>query len=263
MELKKGLVDTASLENKIFLQQDLISSQRSQLQAFANEINGIKSKLVALNNFEKKIRVVANIANTGSDDVQKGSFGIGGSIPDDLEAGLELSEKHNSLLREMHEHVEQLNVALFEQEKSFESLINHLDEQRNLLAATPAIRPAMGLVTSRFGRRKSPFSGLSEFHKGLDIAARKGTPIVATADGIVTFSGRKGLLGKTLIIDHGYGMVTRYSHIYKFLKKTGDKVKRGERIALIGNSGRSTGPHVHYEVHLKGVPVNPEKYILD
>jgi murein DD-endopeptidase MepM/ murein hydrolase activator NlpD len=100
-------------------------------------------------------------------------------------------------------------------------------------------------------------------HKGLDIAARKGTPILATADGIVTFAGKKGLLGKTIVIDHGHGMKTRYGHNHKLLKKRGDRVKRWEPIALMGSSGRSTGPHTHYEVHLNGVPVNPEKYILN
>jgi murein DD-endopeptidase MepM/ murein hydrolase activator NlpD len=135
------------------------------------------------------------------------------------------------------------------------------------LASTPAIRPLSGdaksWVTSRFGYRKSPFTGRREFHKGLDIASRKGTPILATADGVVTFAGKKGLLGMTIVIDHGHGMKTRYGHNHELLKKRGDKVKRWEPIALMGSSGRSTGPHTHYEVHLNGIPVNPEKYILN
>jgi murein DD-endopeptidase MepM/ murein hydrolase activator NlpD len=86
---------------------------------------------------------------------------------------------------------------------------------------------------------------------------------MATADGVVTFIGKKGFLGNTIIVDHGHGMVTRYGHCKKFLKKRGEKVKRWEPIALVGNTGRSTGPHVHYEVRLNGVPVNPYKYILN
>jgi murein DD-endopeptidase MepM/ murein hydrolase activator NlpD len=109
----------------------------------------------------------------------------------------------------------------------------------------------------------SPFTERREFHKGYDISSRKGTPILATADGVVTFAGKKGLLGNTVVIDHGHGLVTRYGHCDKFLKKRGDKVNRWEPIALMGNTGRSTGPHVHYEVHLNGMPVNPEKYMLN
>ena len=109
----------------------------------------------------------------------------------------------------------------------------------------------------------SPFTGRREFHKGYDIATKKGSPVLATAAGVVTFVGRKGLLGNCIIINHGHGMVTRYAHIDKFLKKRGEKVKRWEPIALVGNTGRSTGPHVHYEVRLNGIPVNPFKYILN
>ncbi|MBU4415374.1 MAG: M23 family metallopeptidase, partial [Proteobacteria bacterium] len=149
------------------------------------------------------------------------------------------------------------------QKRSFESLFNNLEDQRNLLASTPAIRPTNGWISSKFGYRISPFTGFREFHKGLDIATRKGAPIVATADGVVTFVGVKGLIGKVIVIDHGHGMVTRYAHVHKALKKRGDVVKRGDTIALVGNTGRSTGSHLHYEVHLNGIPVNPAKYILN
>jgi murein DD-endopeptidase MepM/ murein hydrolase activator NlpD len=104
---------------------------------------------------------------------------------------------------------------------------------------------------------------LKEFHRGLDIATRKGTPIISTADGVVTFAGRKGGLGKVLVIDHGHGMVTRYCHLQKWVVGSGTRVKRGDKIALVGNSGRSTAPHLHYEIHLNGIPVNPSKYILN
>ena len=90
-----------------------------------------------------------------------------------------------------------------------------------------------------------------------------GASVLATADGVVTFAGKKGLLGNTVVIDHGHGMITRYGHNHKILKKRGDKVKRWETIALMGSTGRSTGPHVHYEVHLNGIPVNPVRYILN
>jgi murein DD-endopeptidase MepM/ murein hydrolase activator NlpD len=258
--LKKSLPNTRELESKITGQQDEISTQRRQIQNFAQEINTLKEKLIDLNRFEKKIRVIANIEKTSGQD---GLFGVGGSMPEDLDTSLNLENKHNSLLREMHEHVDQLTVASIKQNEGFKSLLKYLEDQRNLLASTPAVTPVLGWITSRFGYRKSPFTGRREFHKGLDIATRKKSPIIATADGVVTYIGVKGLLGKIIIIDHGHGMSTRYGHINKALKKVGEPVTRGEKIALVGNSGRTTGSHVHYEVLLNGIPVNPEKYIID
>lgn len=126
---------------------------------------------------------------------------------------------------------------------------------------TPLIRLAAGLITSTFGYRLSSFPNRREFHQGLDIAAPKGTPVIAPADGIISFVGIKGLLGRIVVIDHGNGIITRYGHLYKALKKNGNHVKRGEIIARIGTSGRSTEYHLYYEVHVNGIPVNPEKYI--
>ena len=258
---------TSQLQNReVFLtsQMEEIRLQRKQIQDFAAEINALKAKLLALNNFEKKIRIIANIEESN----EAGNiFGVGGSMPDDLDAQIPLKEKHNSLMRDMHEQIEQLSRASGSQQEEFESLLRSLEDQQNLLASTPAIRPisrgVKSWVTSRFGYRKSPFTGRREFHKAYDVAARQGTPILATADGVVTFAAKKGLLGNTIVIDHGHGMVTLYGHIDKLLKKRGEKVNRWETIALMGSTGRSTGPHVHYEVRLNGVPVNPEKYIIN
>ena len=258
---------TSHLQNREFYissQLEEIHHQRKQIQEFANNINSLKTKLLALNDFENKIRIIANIEKT---DENANIFGVGGSIPGDLDAQIPLREKHNSLLREMHEQVEQLNYASANQQEGFQSLLKSLEDQENLLASTPAIRPVSRAVkswtTSRFGYRISPFTKRREFHKALDISGREGTPILATADGVVTFAGKKGTYGKVIVISHGHGMKTRYAHCQKFLKKRGDKVKRFEPIALMGNTGRSTGPHLHYEVHVNGMPVNPEIYILN
>ena len=258
--LKKKILITKELENNVSNQRKEIVNQRKQLKTFAADINSLKSKLVDLKNFEEKIRNIANIEeNADSEHL----FGVGGSIPEDFDTQIPITKECNSLIREMHEQTQQFNLAAINQKKSFESLFNNLEDQRNLLAATPAIRPTDGWISSTFGYRTSPFTGLREFHKGLDIATRKGTPILAAADGVVTFAGTKGLMGKLIVIDHGHGMVTRYAHIYKMLKKRGDAVKKGDTIALVGNTGRSTGSHLHYEVHLNGIPVNPAKYILN
>lgn len=251
--LKQSLPSVAVLESQV-------TGQRAQIQAFATEIDTLKLELVALQEFEKKIRVVANIGQPASQD---GVFGMGGSMPEDLDASLPLTEKHNGLLREMHDQVEHLRETSALQREAFGELCEYLQDQRSLLASTPAIRPTTGWTSSRFGYRISPFTGGKEFHQGIDIATRRDTPVVAPADGTVKFAGRKGRLGKTLVVDHGNGVVTRYGHLNKLLVERGTRVKRGDKVALVGNTGRSTAPHLHYEVHLNGLPVNPKKYILD
>lgn len=138
-----------------------------------------------------------------------------------------------------------------------------LTEQGRVLSSTPTIAPALGLITDGFGRRKDPFTGRLAFHRGLDVSARRGTPIKAPADGIVVFAGRNGGLGKTVRLSHDFGFTTVYGHLDKFSVEPGDEVHRGQEIGLLGNSGRSTGPHLHYEVHEDGVAKNPLYYILD
>jgi murein DD-endopeptidase MepM/ murein hydrolase activator NlpD len=258
--LKKKNPDHHELQIKISRQSGEIAGQRNQIQKFADEITALKSKLIALNDFEKKIRIIANIEKKADQD---SLFGVGGSIPDDLDTKIPLTEKHNSLMREMHAQTKQLDLASGKQQEGFESLFNFLQDQRNLLSSTPAISPVKGWTTSGFGNRKSPFTGLREFHKGMDIATRMATPVIATADGVISFTGTKGLLGKVVTIDHGHGVVTRYGHLKKILKKSGASVKRSDIIARVGITGRSTGPHVHYEVYINGIPVNPARYILN
>lgn len=245
-------------------QREEIQAQRRQISDFSNDINTLKDRLLALNQFEKKIRVMADL-----DKRPDGGnlFGMGGPIPRTLDPKLALGEQRNSLMREMHSQVDQLTIAAVNQENSFKALATHIEKQQGLLASTPTIRPVdpdiEHLVTSRFDYRMSPFTNAREFHKGYDISTREGTPIHATAAGIVTFAGDKGLLGKTLIIDHGHGITTTYGHCSRILKLQGEKVRRWDTIALVGNTGSSTGPHLHYEVALHGVPVNPEKYFLN
>ena len=261
LKLKKSIAIKQMLENQVVGQRDTIASQRRQIQTFAGQINSLKSRLIALNKLEQKIRIVANLEETTANN---GLFGVGGSMPADLDPKLSLKERHDRLLREMHEQTGKLDEASEIQNQNLSSLLKALEVRVNLLAHTPAIRPVKGgWVTSRFGYRPHPITKSREFHKGLDIASRAKTPILATADGQVTFTGRKGNLGRVIIIDHGHGIITRYGHIHSAKKKAGQKVKRGEIIALVGSTGRTTGPHVHYEVMLNGVQVDSSKYILN
>jgi murein DD-endopeptidase MepM/ murein hydrolase activator NlpD len=260
LQLHHAAADRAILVSKLDEQAAQVENQRRQIQTFAQDINSLKSSLMSLNDFEKKIRIFANLEHKPD---ESSLFAIGGSLPDDLDPAISVKQDHDRLMRQMHDHMDQVEQATTVQQNSFSTLLKSLKSKRNRLAATPSLRPTEGWISSNFGYRVSPFTGRREFHKGLDIATRKGTPIIAPADGIVTFSGKKWLMGNMVTMDHGYGMLTRYGHIHELLKKKGDRVKRGEVIALVGNTGRSTGPHLHYEVRLNGVPVNPIKYILD
>jgi murein DD-endopeptidase MepM/ murein hydrolase activator NlpD len=136
------------------------------------------------------------------------------------------------------------------------------EDKLTYIASTPSVWPVKGWLTSDFGYRRSPFTLAADFHPGIDIAAAWGTPIMAPADGVITFAGMKGGYGKMVVIDHGFGVVTKFGHTSELLVKEGDKIKRGTKIALVGNTGHSTGPHLHYEVHADGVPVDPMKYLL-
>jgi murein DD-endopeptidase MepM/ murein hydrolase activator NlpD len=245
-------------------QRSEIDLQRQQIGDFAREVNDLKEKLLGLNQFEKKIRIMADLEKRqGTGDL----FGVGGPVPRAMDPKTALGDQRNSLMREMRTQIGQLNLAAVNQENGFASLVGHLEKQQTLLASTPTIRPidpdAEHFVSSRFEYRSSPFTGIREFHRAIDISAREGTPILATAAGVVAFAGNKGLLGKTVIIDHGHGLTTTYGHCSKILKLQGERVSRWETVALVGNTGSSTGPHVHYEVAIHGVPVNPEKYFLN
>ncbi len=161
------------------------------------------------------------------------------------------------------EHASILDQARGLQE-NLEELLEIIRERRELLNSTPSILPLDAQsyrITSRFGWRRSPFTGLKEFHDGLDIGAPLGTPIVAPGKGRVSKVGYHRHLGRYLQIDHGRRCITTYAHLSGFNATLGQKVKRGEVIAYMGNSGRSTGSHLHYEIEIKGKPVNPNHYI--
>lgn len=131
------------------------------------------------------------------------------------------------------------------------------------LSSTPSIWPVKGWVTSEFGVRRHPLHQGNEKHEGVDISAQWGSPILAPADGIVTYAGYRGGLGKSVTIQHGFGVSTVYGHSSRLYVHVGQKVKRGDRIAAVGSTGRSTGPHLHYEVRMDRLPVNPMEFVLE
>jgi murein DD-endopeptidase MepM/ murein hydrolase activator NlpD len=258
--------------------------RREQVAAFQDTLHFVDAQLARLQEFERKVRIIANLpgsAGTGGEEItavgnraaeqtqpQGGGGGlveptgesppaasrVPGPSPDAPE------EERVSLLRQGAEY---LGVVSESQEASLADLVKRLESKRHRLASSPSIWPTKGWLTSRYGYRTSPFTGRQQFHAGLDIAGAKGTDVVATARGKVVFSGKRGPLGDSLIIDHGYGMRTQYGHVHEVFVKRGDAVERGDKIASLGNSGRSTGPHLHYVVEVNGKTRNPLDYIFD
>jgi murein DD-endopeptidase MepM/ murein hydrolase activator NlpD len=127
--------------------------------------------------------------------------------------------------------------------------------------SAPNLWPVEGPVTGSFGERIDPFNGEGAFHSGIDIGALYGQPIVAPAEGVVVFADQMGGYGRAVILDHGHGLTTRYGHLKNFVVFAGQHIHRGDTIGYVGDSGRSTGPHLHYEVRINDVPVNPHKYL--
>lgn len=144
-----------------------------------------------------------------------------------------------------------------------QKLLSTLSQQKSLLSSIPSASPVDGWITSGFGPRISPFTGQKTMHKGIDVAAPMGTAIYAPADGVVIFSGAKAGFGNFIMIAHGYGVVSRFGHNAQNMVQPGQKVKRGDQIGTVGMTGRSTGPHLHYEILVNGRYEDPKKFILD
>jgi murein DD-endopeptidase MepM/ murein hydrolase activator NlpD len=128
-------------------------------------------------------------------------------------------------------------------------------------SAAPNLWPVEGQITGSFGERIDPFNGEGAFHSGVDISAGYGQPVIAPADGVVVFADLMGGYGRAIVLDHGHGITTRYGHLANFAVISGQRVQRGDTLGYIGLSGRSTGPHLHYEVRINDTPVNPHKYL--
>jgi murein DD-endopeptidase MepM/ murein hydrolase activator NlpD len=255
--------DYKSMKNQMpRLAQLTIQSERQKQQIifFAERIGRISDKMKDLKEFDHKLRAMVNL-ETGEDAKQ--GYGVGGSDSVALDPKRAMAKTHKDLVRSMHSALDDLDDQAAIGEHSKAELHKFLETQKMLLASTPSLWPTKGWLSSRFGNRESPFTGRTEFHRGIDISTRLNGPVVTPADGIVTGIDWDGGYGRVLTIDHGYGLRTQYAHLEKTLVRKGQYVKRGETVALVGSSGRSTGPHLHYEVHLNKVPIDPMRYILN
>lgn len=281
-----GLLLEAS-ENKRLMAENL--NLKRQFEVIESKVNSLETSLERVKNFSTKLKLITNV----EDEDRSMKLALG-ALPKPgqnfNEQGVEermpaseflekeamfmekspLDEARGELLNQETRNYAALSIRIDRAVKMTElreqgilELWETLSERQSLLNSTPSIKPARGWFTSRFGYRIDPFTQKPVMHNGLDIAGPPGTPIYSPADGVISYVGFEPGYGKLVAIDHGYGVRTRYAHNSQVFVELGQKVKRFDVIAAIGNTGRSSGPHLHYEVRVHGVPVDPINYILE
>jgi murein DD-endopeptidase MepM/ murein hydrolase activator NlpD len=273
VEVSHGVLRAAASAAAGFLVLVLLAgwaSQSARLQqenaSLAREISELNGRLSTLadtitriSQRDARIRVLANLEPI---DPQVQAAGIGGPAgPTTMGvAGLTGMARRSAEIRiDLGALIRRANLLA----SSFQEAADTLAYHTARLAATPSIMPTQGWLSSAFSSmRAHPILHMARPHEGIDVTAPMGSPIEAPAAGLVIDSGWESGYGNTITIDHGFGIVTKFAHASKLLVRNGERVKRGQRIALVGNSGLATGPHLHYEVRVKGRPVDPLKYVL-
>ncbi len=259
--LVAGIVDYVSLSVMRHKYRVLVSEtteQRQKIAEYETSIDRLKATISGFETYAKKLNVMAGLK---SPDIIRDPAGLGGSEPEAEPAGgPQLGPPPGPTPLGQ---IQSLNQRADNVSGNLGSLVDYFDSQAVRLASTPTVWPVMGWLSSSFGYRADPFTGKRTFHAGLDIATGQGNPVVATADGLALEVIQDKFLGKNITLSHGNGVTTVYGHLSAFAIKAGQKVKRGTVIGYIGMTGKAVGPHLHYEVHVNGKPVNPYNYILE
>ncbi|CAN5742821.1 M23 family metallopeptidase [soil metagenome] len=228
-----------------------------QLGELNGRLSGLADTLSRISQRDARIRVLANLEPI---DPQVQAAGIGGPTVAGAAGNV------GSAMRRSNEIRVDLNALIRRADllaSSFKEAADSLAVHSARLAATPSIMPTQGWLTSAFSSmRAHPILHVARPHEGIDVTAPMGTPIEAPAAGLVRDAGWEAGYGNTIVIDHGFGTVTKFAHASKILVREGQRVSRGQRIALVGNTGLATGPHLHYEVHVNGRAVDPLRYVL-
>lgn len=241
--------------------KELVAQQNNQIMDFADKIHTLQTRLESLQQFDMKIRILANIENAASQ--KENTYSIGGPTLDTEGYPVPLTGvSKDMLVKKMGMDINELLSKTSIEEKSLQEVYENILDKKDLLLATPSIWPTRGFITSPFGWRINPITGGREMHEGIDIATQLGNPVEAPSNGIISYAAWESGYGNTVIIDHGYGVTTLYGHLSSIAVKVGEVVKRGQLIGRIGDTGFSTGPHLHYEVRVNGIPVNPMRYLV-
>ncbi|MEE2665883.1 MAG: M23 family metallopeptidase [Myxococcota bacterium] len=257
--------------------------QAAKIRGFERELAKVETELGRVQELERKVRIIANLpgaaASGGAEVTDIAPADAGVQLPTGVpidrgqgglgEPSFGLDELATPVAEDamdfalMRDRAEILGGLAQVRAASLGVLVTDLERKSDQLASLPSVWPVRGWVTSRFGPRISPFTGRRHMHTGIDIATREGTVIVAPARARVLFTGSKGPLGRSVVLDHGFGVRTHYGHNSEILVKPGDLVERHQTIAKVGNTGRSTGPHLHYSVEVDKKSRDPLDYILD
>ncbi len=233
--------------------------QQDQIEIFEKQFKNVTAEVERMTETNNMICAILNIGPAAGDSEM---FGIGGTPNGDKE----LTGHNNGdevIAGKIMADIAQLEEKSKHQERSLQQLLVFFEDQDNLLNSTPSIWPTKGFLCSTFGFRRDPINRSIKMHEGYDIANKLGTPIHATADGIVIFASIESGYGNFIRIDHGYGITSNYGHLSAILVHVGDRVTRGQKIGLMGSTGRSIGSHCHYEVRINGIQVDPSNYILN
>jgi murein DD-endopeptidase MepM/ murein hydrolase activator NlpD len=222
----------------------------AKARAYEENAGRLQARVLTLQNMVTKLGLMAGVEKS-LPDARLG--GVGGV------SNLETTAPSVDIAASLH-GIDQTVDALTQKSTRLQAFF---EDQQQLLAATPSIWPVRGYLSASFGNREDPFTGRPDFHPGIDVSTPRGTPVVAPADGVVVFVGKKKGYGKALVVDHGFGVVTRYGHLDGWDVRPGQRVRRGDVIAFVGNTGRSTAPHLHYEVWVDDQLRNPIEFILD
>jgi murein DD-endopeptidase MepM/ murein hydrolase activator NlpD len=236
----------ASDASAVELQMEENKILKDKIRGFEADLAYLKAKIDTLKALDQQVK---NLSNLELDDQREAVAGQSTKLTATSEE--EVSAKVDSLLREA-----------IVRRGSFNELLQTLNGQRYVVDHTPSILPTSGWVVAGYGYRENPFTGRTDMHLGVDIAALRGTPIYATADGRVSFVGYRPGYGLLIKIDHGLGRETWYAHCSITKVGAGEFVKRGEIIGTVGKTGQAVGPHVHYEVRINDIPVDPSNYFL-
>jgi murein DD-endopeptidase MepM/ murein hydrolase activator NlpD len=243
------------------LQREL-SFMNLQYQILQDRLESMESLLADMQERDDNIYRVIFEAEPIPNSVRKAGYG-GVDRYDDL-SGF----KNSDLVIDVSKQLDQIASQLYVQSKSYDEVYEMAKNKAEMLSSIPAIQPVnnkdLRRISSYFGIRMDPFYKVNKFHQGVDFSAPVGTDIYATGDGkVISTTKSKWGYGNTLVIDHGFGYQTKYSHLHEFKVRKGEKIKRGQLIGTVGNTGKSTAPHLHYEVHKNNRPVNPIHFFFN
>jgi murein DD-endopeptidase MepM/ murein hydrolase activator NlpD len=251
------LVAQDAAENRVLRDENV--SLRGQIKSIRERVEHIGSTLDRVGRQDQRLRELTMLSAE-----PKGVAGPPDSAPQSLQPARGGPPAPLSSFPESQvARLDKLSVEALRQEKGLQEVTAYFEDQRSLLASVPSVWPARGWVTSDFGQRLDPYTADRVMHTGLDIAAEQGRAVYSSSDGAVVFAGAEGAYGNVVVVDHGFGVNTRYAHLGEMVVKAGERVKRGQLLGSVGNTGRATGPHLHYEVRVNGLPQNPRKFILE